>query len=151
MGSLCKRVLPLLKSSTDSPLPLKVSKRSLRRKVTTSCTTTILVGSLPAHPTWELVSVLVPWSRFHMSLAVLTSRKHLPRWVSKPVVLVVLTLPPLVVLGISPTPIVSVNPKPNWSTSSSKVVNLLMLNGLLLPSQPSSKSFRYFDTFCVNN
>merc|ERR1712149_135863 len=115
----------LLKSSTDSPLPLKVSKRFLRRKVTTSCTTTILVGSLPAHPTWELVSVLVPWSRFQLSL------------------------PPLVVLGISPTPIVSVNPKPNWSTSSSKVspkssdgnkllklVNPLMLNGLLLPSQP---------------
>merc|ERR1711915_711091 len=36
--SPCKRVMPLSKSSSDSPLPPKVSKRSSRPKDTTSCT-----------------------------------------------------------------------------------------------------------------
>merc|ERR1712035_28277 len=82
----------------------------------------------------------------------------------KPEVPLVLTPPLLVALGISPTLTVSVNPKLNWSTSSSKVslkssngnknwkpVKTSMLNGTLLPSQPSSKLTSHFDTFCVNN
>ena len=54
--SPCKRVLPLLRSSTVSPPPPRVSRRSSRRRVTISCTTTISAGSWLAHPTWVPVS-----------------------------------------------------------------------------------------------
>merc|ERR1712226_576059 len=43
--SPCKRAPPSSKSSSDSPPPPRVSRRFLKPKVTTSCTTTILAGS----------------------------------------------------------------------------------------------------------
>merc|ERR1711990_760095 len=116
-----ERVMKSNESSHDSLLEHLKSKKFLKNKVMTSCITTILVGFCLAHPTWELVSVPVAWSKSHCSLPVQISEKSPAKWDSNAGVPLVLILPLLVALGTSQMPTELVNPKSSWSTSSLKV------------------------------